>query len=74
MNRTPFEWNGLKKEMDAAIRPAVSNGAPFAKSAVEIAFLDLAGKVTGQPLHRLLGGKIHDKIDLCFAVSIGPSV
>ena len=48
----------------------MSNGAPFAKSALEIAFLDLAGKITGQPLHALLGGKVHDTIDLCYAVSI----
>jgi muconate cycloisomerase len=56
--------------MDERIRPAVSNGAPFAKSALEIAFLDLAGKMTGQPVHRLLGGKLHNTIDLCYAVSI----
>jgi muconate cycloisomerase len=56
--------------MDEHIRPAVSNGAPFAKSAVEIAMLDLQGKIAGLPLHALLGGKIHDKIDLCYAVSI----
>ena len=70
IDRTPFELNVLKKEMDAKIRPAVSNGAPFAKSALEIAFLDLAGQITGQPLHALLGGKVHDTIDLCYAVSI----
>jgi muconate cycloisomerase len=70
IGRTAFEWNVLKKQMDEKIRPAVSNGAPFAKSALEIAFLDLAGKMTGQPLHRLLGGKVRDKIDLCYAVSI----
>ncbi len=70
LERTPFEWNTLKREMDARVRPAVSNGAPFAKSALEIAFLDLAGKVSGQPLHRLLGGKLRDTIDLCYAVSI----
>ena len=70
IGRTPFELNVLKKEMDAKIRPAVSNGAPFAKSALEIAFLDLAGQITGQPLHALLGGKVHDTIDLCYAVSI----
>jgi muconate cycloisomerase len=67
---SPFEWNVLKKHMDETIRPAVSNGAPFAKSALEIAFLDLAGKMAGQPVHRLLGGKLRDKMDLCFAVSI----
>lgn len=70
IGRTPFELNAFKKEMDAKIRPAVSNGAPFAKSALEIAFLDLAGQITGQPLHALLGGKVHDTIDLCYAVSI----
>lgn len=70
IGKTPFELNMLKKEMDLKIRPAVSNGAPFAKSALEIAFLDLAGKITGQPLHALLGGKVHDTIDLCYAVSI----
>ena len=70
IGRTPFELNALKKEMDAKIRPAVSNGAPFAKSALEMAFLDLAGQITDQPLHALLGGKVHDTIDLCYAVSI----
>ena len=70
IGRTPFELNALKREMDTKIRPAVSNGAPFAKSALEIAFLDLAGQITGQPLHALLGGKVHDTIDLCYAVSI----
>ena len=70
IGRTPFEWNALKKEMDQAIRPAVSNGAPFAKSALEIAFLDLAGQVAGVPLHRLLGGKLRETVELCYAVSI----
>ena len=70
IGRTPFEWNDLKKQMDEAIRPAVSNGAPFAKSALEIAFLDLAGRVAGVPVHRLLGGKLHEQVELCYAVSI----
>ena len=70
IGRTPFEWNALKKQMDEAIRPAVSNGAPFAKSALEIAFLDLAGQVADVPLHRLLGGKLRDTVELCYAVSI----
>ena len=70
VGRTPFEWNALKKQMDAAVRPAVSNGAPFAKSALEIAFLDLAAQCAGVPLHRLLGGKVRDTVELCYAVSI----
>ena len=70
VGRTPFEWNALKRQMDEAIRPAVSNGAPFSKSALEIAFLDLAGQIAGVPLHRLLGGKLNDTVELCYAVSI----
>ncbi len=70
IGKTPFEWNALKRQMDQTIRPAVSNGAPFAKSALEIAFLDLAGQVAGVPLHRLLGGKVRETVELCYAVSI----
>ena len=70
IGKTPFELNQLKKEMDQTIRPAVSNGAPFAKSAVEIAMLDLQGKIAGQPLHAMLGGKMRDTVELCYAVSI----
>ena len=70
IGKSPFALNSLKNEMDVKIRPAVSNGAPFAKSALEIALLDLAGQITGQPLHALLGGKVRDTIDLCYAVSI----
>ena len=67
---TPFQLNLLKRRMDETIRPAVSNGAPFAKSAIEIAMLDLQGKIAGLPVHALLGGKVHDTVELCYAVSI----
>src|SRR5712692_6788163 len=70
MNRTPFELNTIKKLMDQTITPAVSNGAPFAKSALEIALLDLAGQISGQPLDQLLGGRVHDTVELSFALSI----
>ncbi len=33
-----------------------------AMSAVDVALWDLKGKLTGQPIHRLLGGKHHDRI------------
>ncbi len=70
IGKTPFDWNVLKRQMDQAIRPAVSNGAPFAKSALEIAFLDLAGQIAGVSVHQLLGGKVRDEVELCYAVSI----
>ena len=70
IDHSPFELNLLKRRMDQTITNAVSNGAPFAKSAVEIALLDLAGQISGMPVHRLLGGRIHDTIELCYALSI----
>lgn len=70
MNRSPFELNAIKKQMDETITNAVSNGAPFAKSALEVALLDLAGQISGQPLHHLLGGRVRDMVELSYALSI----
>jgi muconate cycloisomerase len=68
--RSPFDQAYFQKRFDDVLTPAVSQGFPFAKSAVILAALDLAGKVAGVPLHRLLGGKLRDKVDLSFALSI----
>jgi len=70
LGRSPLELNTIKKLMDQTLTNAVSNGAPFAKSALEIALLDLAGQVTGLPVHRLLGGRVHDTVELCYAIGI----
>jgi muconate cycloisomerase len=70
MNRSPFEVNALEKAWDAALAPAISNGHPFAKSAMMGAMMDLMGQITGQPLHRLFGGRVRDTIDLTYALSI----
>ncbi len=40
-----------------------------ALAAVETAFLDLAGKALGLPVHHLIGGKFRDRIELCGSVS-----
>jgi muconate cycloisomerase len=39
-------------------------GALFAKTALEFAFWDLAGKALGVPIYRLLGGKVQEGIRL----------
>ena len=39
--------------------------AMFALSALDIALWDLKGKLLGQPLHRLLGGKLHQHLRAC---------
>jgi muconate cycloisomerase len=70
MNRSPFDHAYFQKAFDDKLTPAVSHGFPFAKSAVIGAVFDLAGQISGVPIHRFFGGKIHDKIDLCYALSI----
>src|SRR5690606_35202789 len=39
--------------------------ACFALSALDMALWDLKGKALGQPLHRLLGGKLTDRVRAC---------
>lgn len=40
----------------------------FAISALDTAVWDLAGKLAGLPVHRLLGGKLHDRVRACASV------
>jgi muconate cycloisomerase len=70
LNRSPFDQAYFQKQFDERLTPAVSQGFPFAKSAMITATLDLAGQIAGLPLHRFFGGKMRDKIELTFALSI----
>jgi muconate cycloisomerase len=70
LNRSPFDQAYFQKQFDEKLTPAVSQGFPFAKSAVITATLDLAGQLAGLPLHRFFGGKMRDKIELTYALSI----
>lgn len=70
LNRSPFDQAYFQKQFDERLTPAVSQGFPFAKSAVITATLDLAGQIAGLPLHRFFGGKMRDKIELTYALSI----
>jgi muconate cycloisomerase len=73
LGRSPFELNAVRRLMDDTLIPAVSNGQPFAKAALDIALHDLQGQLTGQPLHALLGGKVRDTVPLTYALSIAPA-
>jgi len=70
IGRSPFDQAWFQKRFDEALTPAVSQGFPFAKAAVQMATLDLAGQIAGLPLHRLLGGKLRETAPLTFALSI----
>jgi muconate cycloisomerase len=68
----PFNINKVHAEMERVLAPAVTTGMPFAKSAVDIALHDLVGKLTGAPLHALLGGKLRGSVEMAALVSGEP--
>ncbi|HEV3122766.1 MAG TPA: enolase C-terminal domain-like protein, partial [Isosphaeraceae bacterium] len=55
----PREVSRLRLLMDKALKLN-----PFAKSALEMAFWDLAGKAAGVPVCQLLGGKCRDAVPI----------
>lgn len=68
--RSPFDQAWFENQFENTLTPAISNGFPFAKAAVLLATLDLAGQIANVPLHRLLRGKIAPTVPLSFALSI----
>jgi len=45
-------------------------GHPYAKCAVDIALHDLWGKILGQPIYRLLGGKVRDSVPVAHMIGL----
>lgn len=70
VGRSPFELNRIGAALYERVTPAVSNGQPFARAAVDIALHDLAGRIAGVPVHALLGGKVMEWLPLTYALSI----
>ncbi|MFF1819543.1 mandelate racemase/muconate lactonizing enzyme family protein [Kribbella sp. NPDC058245] len=71
LDLTPFDVELFHQRAAKRLSPAVSNGFPFARAAIDVAMHDAAGKLAGIPVHALLGGKIHDEIALCSAIGVG---
>jgi len=63
--KNPTQIKSLHQQMNQVIK-----GHPYAKSAIDIALHDLAGKATGMPVYQLLGGKLRDSIPLCHSLGI----
>jgi L-alanine-DL-glutamate epimerase-like enolase superfamily enzyme len=59
LKRAADDFAGASSAMDAQMY-----GNTGAKAAIEIALHDLVGRVTGQPLHAMLGGKRRERIPL----------
>lgn len=53
----------LDVEDDRGDRPWDSRQAVHVRSAIEVALLDLQGRMLGRPVHELLGGKVRDRVE-----------
>jgi L-rhamnonate dehydratase len=63
VGQDPFAVERLWDQMFRASLPYGRKGLPImAISAVDVALWDIVGKATGQPLWRLLGGKVRDPL------------
>lgn len=60
----PTELGPINRHMDAVLR-----GHPYVKAPIDIACWDILGKVSGLPVHKLLGGAEQEKIKLYRAIS-----
>jgi muconate/chloromuconate cycloisomerase len=63
--------------MDATAIEAVSRemarrvqGNPFARAAVEMALWDLNARALGVPVHRLLGGRVRERVPLSWSLAV----
>jgi len=66
LNEDPLNIAGILARMDAAI-----SGHTFAKTAIDIALWDIAGKATKSPAYQLLGGLCREKISLTWCIGMG---
>lgn len=60
------ELNRLAWRMDSMVR-----GNRFAKAALDMALHDLVARSRGEPLYRLLGGKVHESIPVAWTLAAG---
>ncbi len=70
LGNNPQNLNEIRNMIYQVLKPAVSNGHPFAKAAVDIALYDLCGNILNVPIHTLFGGKRNNEISLSYALSI----
>lgn len=65
IGESPFNIERIHEKMDTVII-----GNSTAKAAIDIACYDLMGKLMGQPVYRLLGGKYHLYLEVPFVLGI----
>jgi muconate cycloisomerase len=65
VGRDASQVEGLRLEMARRVQ-----GNPFARAAVEMALWDLNGRALGVPVHRLLGGRVRDRVPLSWSLAV----
>ena len=63
--RSPLDIEAIQQAMDAAVPWNLR-----AKSAINLAAYDLAGKALGVPVYALMGGKVRDAVPLSWSIPI----
>ena len=66
VGRDASEVEPLRLEMARRVQ-----GNPFARAAVEMALWDLNGRALGVPVHRLLGGRVRERVPLSWSLAVG---
>lgn len=64
IGQDPFDIEKILADMDDAL-----HGYSFAKAAVDMALLDIAGKVLGRPVYSLIGGKCRVSTTLSYSIA-----
>ena len=65
MDQDPRDIAVIHERMDKAVK-----GHPYAKSPIDIACYDIAGKAANVPVYKLLGGAFRDRIEVAHSLGI----
>lgn len=65
VGRDAGQVEALRIEMSRRVQ-----GNPFARAAVEMALWDVNGRALGVPVHRLLGGRVRDRVPLSWSLAV----
>lgn len=68
IGQDPFDLHGIKARIDSLYNPDI-NMLHF-MSGVEIALWDIMGKVSGQPVYKLLGGAVRTQAPIAYAMGM----
>jgi len=69
IGRDPLDIEGAHYAMDGALGPGFSTGMPIARSGLDMALHDLAGKLTGQSLSQMWGRPSGGPVTLSWTVN-----